>query len=78
LTFLTQALSEAQKLDIYLPTAGEGPFPVIIAVHGGGFLAGDKRDRQLEPNATWFGKGLRSGLDQLPAQPGGYLAGADT
>jgi acetyl esterase/lipase len=50
-------LSEAQKLDIYLPTEGEGPFPVIIAVHGGGFLAGDKRDRQLEPKLNGLGRG---------------------
>jgi len=26
-------LSTSQKLDIYLPEKGEGPFPVIIAIH---------------------------------------------
>jgi acetyl esterase/lipase len=36
--------SPAQKLDIYLPETGEGPFPVIIAIHGGGFEIGDKGD----------------------------------
>jgi acetyl esterase/lipase len=51
------SLSEAQKLDIYLPTAEKGPFPVIIAVHGGAFLAGDKRDRQLEPMLHGLGRG---------------------
>lgn len=39
--------SSAQRLDIYLPNAGDGPFPVIIAIHGGAFLMGDKSDIQL-------------------------------
>jgi hypothetical protein len=34
--------SETQKLDIYLPNGGKGPFPVIIVFHGGGFSEGDK------------------------------------
>lgn len=34
--------SSAQKLDIYLPADGTGSYPVIIAVHGGAFLSGDK------------------------------------
>jgi acetyl esterase/lipase len=37
-------LSPAQKLDIYLPDEGDGPFPVIMHIHGGGFEIGDKRD----------------------------------
>jgi acetyl esterase/lipase len=36
--------SPAQKLDIYLPAGGDGPFPVILYIHGGGFEIGDKRD----------------------------------
>lgn len=35
------SLSSAQKLDLYIPS-GTGPFPVIIIVHGGAFLMGDK------------------------------------
>lgn len=35
------SLSTAQKLDIYLP-AGNGPFPVVVNIHGGGFSGGDK------------------------------------
>jgi acetyl esterase/lipase len=31
-----------QKLDIYLP-GGEGPFPCIIQIHGGGWWNGDKQ-----------------------------------
>lgn len=41
--------SPAQKLDIYLPNEGVGPFPVIISIHGGAFKFGDKADGQLTP-----------------------------
>ncbi len=41
--------SPAQKLDLYLPAAGEAPHPVIIAIHGGGFARGDKADGQITP-----------------------------
>ena len=33
--------SPAQKLDVYLPDEGQGPFPVIASIHGGAFMAGD-------------------------------------
>ncbi len=42
-------LSPAQKLDIYLPDEGDGPFPVIIAIHGGAFMGCDKADLQVLP-----------------------------
>jgi len=35
-------VSPTQKLDLYLPV-GEGPFPVVVNIHGGGFRFGDKR-----------------------------------
>jgi acetyl esterase/lipase len=38
-----------QRLDIYLPEKGAGPFPVIVNVHGGGFCACDKKDFHLYP-----------------------------
>ncbi|HRW98466.1 MAG TPA: hypothetical protein P5280_03200, partial [Cyclobacteriaceae bacterium] len=41
------ALSESQKLDIYLPDEGSGPFPVIVAIHGGAFMGCDKADVQV-------------------------------
>src|SRR5512133_2009646 len=41
--------SPAQKLDIYWPAEGNGPFPVIVSIHGGAFMGGDKRDIQLTP-----------------------------
>ncbi|WP_152523061.1 alpha/beta hydrolase [Nocardiopsis potens] len=34
--------SPAQKLDLYLPPDASGETPLVIAVHGGGFIAGDK------------------------------------
>jgi len=34
--------SSFQILDVYLPPTGEGPFPTILAVHGGGFRARSK------------------------------------
>ncbi len=39
--------SPAQQLDIYLPETGDGPFPVLFYMHGGGFRMGDKRDIYL-------------------------------
>ena len=38
--------SERQKVNIYTPE-GEGPFPVILWVHGGGWYTGDRSDRWL-------------------------------
>src|SRR5512139_2405768 len=51
------SLSRAQKLDIYLPNEGDGPFPVIMHIHGGGFEFGDKRDVHVLP----YLKGLERG-----------------
>lgn len=39
---------ELQKMDVYLPEE-KGPFPVVILVHGGGFMYCDKRDWHLYP-----------------------------
>lgn len=41
--------SPAQKLDIYWPEEGNGPFPVVVSIHGGAFMGGDKRDIQIKP-----------------------------
>jgi acetyl esterase/lipase len=35
-------VSASQKLDLYVPTATNGPLPLIIRIHGGAFSAGDK------------------------------------
>jgi acetyl esterase/lipase len=42
-------LSPAEKLDIYLPDEGEGPFSVIVSIHGGAFMGCDKADMQVLP-----------------------------
>lgn len=42
-------VSPTQRLDVYLPDDGMGPFPVILAIHGGAFVAGNKADAQLTP-----------------------------
>jgi acetyl esterase/lipase len=39
--------SEAQKLDIYLPSHVSGPYPVIVWLHPGGYTRGDKN--MVEP-----------------------------
>ena len=41
--------SPAQKLDLYLPLQGETPYPIVVAIHGGGFISGDKSDGQITP-----------------------------
>ena len=41
--------SQSQKLDVYLPDEGDGPFPVILSIHGGAYRAGDKGDSQVMP-----------------------------
>jgi acetyl esterase/lipase len=50
-------ISQAQKLDIYLPTEGDGPFPVVLHIHGGAFAIGDKRDIHLNSSL----RGLKRG-----------------
>lgn len=57
--------SPAQRLDLYWPEAspgdngpgGSGPYPVILAIHGGAFMGGDKRDVQLKPMLAGLKRG---------------------
>jgi hypothetical protein len=35
--------SPAEKLDLYLPPPNAAPAPLVIWIHGGGFMVGDKR-----------------------------------
>lgn len=49
--------SSAQKLDIYIPVEGEGPFPVILSIHGGAFKSGDKGDSQVTPMLQGLNRG---------------------
>jgi acetyl esterase/lipase len=41
------SVSPSQKLDIYLPSEGNGPYPVIISIHGGAYSGGDKMGPDL-------------------------------
>jgi acetyl esterase/lipase len=50
--------SPTQKLDIYLPDEGEGPFPVVVAIHGGAWALGNKRDTQLVPMLEGLKRGF--------------------
>lgn len=69
------SLSPAQKLDIYLPDEGDGPFSVIVAIHGGAFMGCDKADLQVTPMLEGLKQGYAvvainyrlSGEAQFPA-----------
>jgi triacylglycerol lipase len=37
---------ERHRLDVYLPVGAEQPAPVAVFLHGGGFIRGDKADRE--------------------------------
>lgn len=37
-------ISESQKLDIYLPEIKKAKYPVIVFIHGGAWISGDKRE----------------------------------
>ncbi len=36
--------SPAQVLDLWVPTDGDGPFPLVVFIHGGGWVEGDKQN----------------------------------
>lgn len=43
------SLSPTQKLHIYLPEKTGKPFPLMLAIHGGAFMACDKADDHVLP-----------------------------
>lgn len=49
---------ERRMLDIYLPNEGEGPFPVIIDIFGGGWYFGQKSSHKLEPALALLRRGF--------------------
>ena len=53
-TGMAYGSDERQKLDVYLPTAvtvgGRGRRPLIVFMHGGGFIRGDRSERD---NVGW-------------------------
>lgn len=50
--------SKDQCFDLYLPQEGEGPFPLLIHIHGGGFAFGDKRDDHMDAYLTALHRGM--------------------
>jgi acetyl esterase/lipase len=68
-----------QVLDLTLP-AGEGPFPVLVMIHGGAFKMGDKTDLQVWPELLAAGVAVvrvnyrLSGTSPWPAQGEDCLA----
>lgn len=53
--------SKNQVLDLYYPQEGEGPFAVLLHIHGGGFGMGDKRDDHMENYLRFLEKGIAVG-----------------
>ncbi len=51
------SLSLSQKLDIYLPDEGKGPFPIILSIHGGAFMGCDKADMHVQPMLEGLNRG---------------------
>lgn len=49
---------ERRQLDLYLPNEGEGPYPVVIDIFGGGWFFGNKSSYKLEPALKLIGKGF--------------------
>jgi acetyl esterase/lipase len=70
------SLSPAHRLDVYLPDEGDGPFPVIVSIHGGAFMECDKADGQVMPMLEGLKRGYAvvavnyrlSGEAKFPAQ----------
>jgi acetyl esterase/lipase len=48
----------ARRLDIYYPETGDGPFPTIVCIHGGAFIAGEKGDMQIAGFVDGVGHGF--------------------
>jgi acetyl esterase/lipase len=66
--------SERNVLDLYLPEGATGPVPVVVWVHGGAFMMGDKSGPQSLAALNEAGYAVAainyrlSGTDQWPAQ----------
>jgi len=59
-------------LDICLPESGEGPFPVLIYMHGGGFVGGLKNDLHAESYMEALNEGYAYvGVEQRLCSPMG-------
>ena len=61
LTYCTAPDGTKQVMDVYLPNASSGPAPVVVYVHGGGWMSGSKND---EIAKTFFGELTQRGFGQ--------------
>jgi acetyl esterase/lipase len=50
--------SPAQRFDLYLPAEGNGPFPLVVWIHGGGWERGDRRLRDASPAEALLTRGF--------------------
>jgi acetyl esterase/lipase len=67
--------SAAQRLDLYLPPESTSPYPVVIAIHGGGWVGGDKADGQIEPVLEALKRGYAvAGIDYRLSQEATFPA----
>ncbi|MCD8337126.1 MAG: alpha/beta hydrolase [Lachnospiraceae bacterium] len=53
--------SPNQRLDLYYPEEGEGPFAILLHIHGGGFGLGDKRDDHMDTYLKFLKRGIAVG-----------------
>lgn len=53
--------SPNQIMDIYYPQEGEGPFAILLHIHGGGFGMWDKRDDHMDIYLKFLEKGIAVG-----------------
>jgi len=61
-------------LDVYLPEAGDGPFPTLIFMHGGAFVGGDKGDMQSAVVMDGLNRGYAIvSVEQRLIAQGGYF-----
>lgn len=47
-----------RTLDIYLPNEGDGPYPVVVDIFGGGWYFGNKSSHKLEPALNLLKRGF--------------------
>lgn len=59
LPYVDKSQDPFQQLDLYLPE-GEGPFPVIVWIHGGAWVAGDKNHPPAVPRLASEGFAVAS------------------
>ncbi len=50
--------TDKEKLDIFYPSEGNGPWPVFMEVHGGAWYFGQKKSVEFEPFLTGLKRGF--------------------